>query len=144
MHTQRQIEAVDILVVDPRVEHYHAFSAAMSELGISYQSARDGHQALQFAARKPGRIWLANLQLPDMTGIELLRLVRAKRPTTPFYLVSDFYSPEDERQARAAGAAGYFSKPVNLSWLEHCRGMLSRQAVRAGPGLPTPHEIPVS
>jgi CheY-like chemotaxis protein len=105
MHTQRQIEAVDILVVDPRVEHYHAFSAAMSELGISYQSARDGHQALQFAARKPGRIWLANLQLPDMTGIELLRLVRAKRPTTPFYLVSDFYSPEDERQARAAGAA---------------------------------------
>lgn len=118
---------IDVLIVDKNSAQYAMFLNSVTEWNLQFAQASDGHQALQLVSASPPRIWLANLVLPDMSGIELLRLVKAKRPSTPFYLVSDEYSPDDELAVRAAGATGYLSKPVSLSWLDMCRAALSRQ-----------------
>jgi DNA-binding response OmpR family regulator len=124
LHTTQQL---DLLVVDGNRMQYPTLVLAAKETGLEIAHAFDGHHALQVVATQPARLWIANMTLPDMTGIELLRLIKAKRPATPFYLVSDHYSAEEELAARAAGATGYLSKPVNLAWLELCRAALSRQ-----------------
>ncbi len=124
-------EQIDLLIVDSQEAEYHSLSRDAEREGLQIMQANDGHQALELASARPARVWVANLKLPDMTGIELLKLIKTKRSATPFYLVSDSYSPEDEIAARAAGATGYLSKPVNATWLNFCRAALARQ-----PGAP--------
>ncbi len=121
-------QQLDLLIVDGNLTQYPWLAAAAKEAGWEVAHAADGHQALQLVSAKPARLWVANLVLPDMSGIDLLRLIKAKRPTTPFYLVSDTYSAADELATRAAGAAGYLCKPVSLAWLELCRATLARQS----------------
>lgn len=121
-------QQLDLLIVDGNLAQYPWLAAAAKEAGLEVAHALDGHQALQLVSAKPARLWVANLVLPDMSGIDLLRLVKARRPTIPFYLVSNTYSAADELSARAAGAAGYLCKPVSLAWLELCRATLARQS----------------
>lgn len=121
-------EQLDLLIVDGNLKQYPRLTATAKEAGWEVAYAEDGHQALQLVSARPARLWVANLVLPDMSGIDLLRLIKAKRPSTPFYLVSDTYSAADELAARAAGAAGYLCKPVSLAWFELCRAALARQS----------------
>ncbi|HXG76063.1 MAG TPA: response regulator [Gaiellaceae bacterium] len=62
---------------------------------------------------------LLDLRLPDRPGLELLRALRADPATAglPVFVLSGDASPEREREARAAGAAGYLTKPVELDRL---------------------------
>ncbi len=131
--TRATTEQIDMLVVDGDGSQYRPLVEAVDEAGLRLVHANDGHHALQIISARPARLWLSNLALPDMAGIELLRIVRAKRPTIPFYLFSDDYTVADEVAARAAGATGYLSKPVNHTWIEICLATLIRRTVRAGP-----------
>jgi DNA-binding response OmpR family regulator len=124
-------ELIDLLIVDSQGVEYLSLSRGGEQEGLQIVQANEGYHALQLASSRPARVWVANLKLPDMTGIELLKLIKAKRAATPFYLVSDRYSPDDEIAARTAGATGYLSKPVNANWLDFCRAALARQ-----PGAP--------
>jgi DNA-binding response OmpR family regulator len=132
----KSLEEIDLIVVDDDQVSYQGFAAAVAEAGLQWIQAVDGHQALEITIAKPTKLWLANLRLPDMSGIELLNLVKAIRAGTPFYLLSDVYSVEDEKAARAAGAAGYFSKPVDTMWVDICAAALASQSVRASPQQP--------
>ncbi len=124
---------IDLLVVDREAKDYRELSGEALDANLIWKHVHDGHQALHISSGKNVRLWISNMQLPDMSGIELLEIVRAKRPETPFYLVSDDYSAEQERLARAAGAAGYLSKPADHTWFEICRSTLARMRARASP-----------
>ena len=124
---------IDLLVVDSESKDYRKLSIEALEAELVWHHADDGHQALQIASGKHVSLWFSNMQLADMSGIELLRLIKSVRPAVPFYLVSNHYSADEERKARAAGAAGYLSKPADHTWFEICRTTLARIKVRAGP-----------
>ncbi len=124
---------IDLLVVDSEAKDYHKLSKELDAADVPLVHANDGHHALCLASGKTVRLWISNMQLPDMSGIDLLKIVRAKRPMTPFYLVSNNYSVELERQARAAGAAGYLHKPADHTWFEICCSTLARLGARASP-----------
>lgn len=138
-------EPIDLIVVDEDEEQYTSLAASLVSAGMQMAHAIDGHSALQIVAARPPQLWLANMILDDMSGIELMHLVRAKRRVVPFYLVSDAYHARDEVAARAAGATGYLSKPVNETWTVICLEALAHRMVRAGPHqhAPPPHS-PVS
>ncbi len=120
---------LDLLIVDSNRVQYPTLATSAKKAELEFAHAYDGHQALRFAAPHSPRLWIVNMVLPDMTGVELLRLIKAKRPSVPFYLISDTYSAEDELAARVAGASGYLSKPLSLTWFELCRAALARQAL---------------
>lgn len=132
--------ALDLLVVDDEDAHYASLVAIAKESGLHMSVAADGHSALQLASKRPPHVWMANLALADMSGVELLQLVRARRPATPFYLISNRYSADDELAARTAGATGFLCKPANASWLEFCRAALARQPAQT-PAELHPHEL---
>jgi two-component system, chemotaxis family, chemotaxis protein CheY len=126
-------ECLDVLVVDQDRSQFQLLADAIGEAGYLFHHAIDGYGALQLTSARPSRLWLANMQLSDTPGVELLKIIKAKRPNVPFYLLSDDYSVADELAARAAGATGYLNKPVDESWIELCLATLSRRTVRAGP-----------
>ncbi len=73
--------------------------------------------------------------LPDLTGIELIRLLRAdpRTLTTPLVLFTGDAGADVERDARRAGADDYLAKPVEPMLLEErMLGLLTRRTRRVG------------
>jgi two-component system chemotaxis response regulator CheY len=73
--------------------------------------AENGKEALEAAARQPIDLILSDWNMPEMTGIEFLRALRASGTRTPFCFVTSEGSEEMREQAQAAGAVGLIAKP---------------------------------
>lgn len=131
MDTQNQTSC-DLLVVDARAEDYDALHSP-GALPIALRFFPTGHDALVSLAQAGDAAWLVNAQLPDMTGIELLRLIRQRRPGAHVSLVDDAYSAVNELGARSAGATAYLCKPPQPSWLANQHGRASPKPRHAGP-----------
>ena len=123
---------IDLVIVDAYPEHYHALLHALDRK-TAHHSFADGHSALASLPRFLSAGWLINMQLPDFSGAELLRLIRDRRPGTRVALVADVYSTADELAARAAGATAFLCKPANVRWIHECRWQASPCSLHAGP-----------
>jgi two-component system chemotaxis response regulator CheY len=79
--------------------------------GHEILEAEDGKQALEIAAEQSLDLILSDWNMPEMTGIEFLRALRASGTGTPFCFVTSEGSEEMREQAKAAGAVGLIAKP---------------------------------
>jgi two-component system chemotaxis response regulator CheY len=73
--------------------------------------AEDGRQALTMAGAQAPDLILSDWNMPEMTGIELLRALRAGGSTVPFCFVTSEGSEEMRATAAQAGALGLIAKP---------------------------------
>jgi two-component system chemotaxis response regulator CheY len=73
--------------------------------------AENGKDALEIAARQKVDLILSDWNMPEMTGIEFMRALRAGGTRTPFCFVTSEGSEEMREQAHAAGAVGLIAKP---------------------------------
>jgi len=73
--------------------------------------AENGREALEVAGRESIDLILSDWNMPEMTGIEFLRALRASGSSTPFCFVTSEGSDEMREQATAAGAVGLIAKP---------------------------------
>jgi len=73
--------------------------------------AENGKEALETVVRQSIDLILSDWNMPEMTGIEFLRALRAKGVKTPFCFVTSEGSEEMREQAQAAGAVGLIAKP---------------------------------
>ena len=77
---------------------------------------------------------LIDNQLPDLTGIEVIRLLRSDPSTLtmPLVMFTSSASADLERDARRAGADDYLTKPVEPELLEQRVLGLIRSSTRRG------------
>ncbi len=90
---------------------------------------RAGRFQMAFAASAPqalevieaaGRdiiLLFSDINMPGMSGMELLPQVRAARPDLPVVMVTAYADAETRRQALAAGAEGLLPKPIDFATL---------------------------
>ena len=72
---------------------------------------------------------MINTQLPDMSGLELVRLLRRRLSGSPVTMVSDEYRVADELQVMRLGTAAYVSKPLDMHWVrEFAQGAAAEQS----------------
>jgi len=78
--------------------------------------AVDGASGLALARRERPDLVMLDMQLPDIDGLEVLRRLRADplTATLPCVAVSANVLPADISAARAAGAADYWTKPLDI------------------------------
>ena len=83
---------------------------------LQLDCAIDGRQGLERAQALQPDLILLDLHLPDCSGYEVLQRLRAGPATAhiPCIAVSADNSPEDQRQAKAAGFAAYWTKPLDF------------------------------
>jgi CheY-like chemotaxis protein len=76
--------------------------------------AKDGAVALEHVKARKYDLVLADIRMPHIDGIELVRRVRQELAdaTTPIVLISTLGSDEDIRRGMAAGATAYVPKPL--------------------------------
>jgi two-component system, chemotaxis family, chemotaxis protein CheY len=73
--------------------------------------AADGSAALEMLAEVEPDLVLSDWNMPEMTGIDLLRTMRGQGDETPFGFVTSEGSTEMRAQAEAAGALFLIAKP---------------------------------
>lgn len=71
---------------------------------------RNGSEGLQAAAVGPFGVCLVDYRLPDMSGIEMCRRLRAMGISVPVILLSSVQSDEVVARAMAAGASDFLVK----------------------------------
>ena len=74
----------------------------------------DGLQALELIARQSFDLIIADLMLPGVGGMEVLKCVKENQPRAKVILVTDTPSSETLLEAKYAGAYSYLRKPLQL------------------------------
>jgi CheY-like chemotaxis protein len=60
---------------------------------------------------------LSDINMPGMTGLEMLPRVREMRPDVPVIMITAYGDPETKRKAIEGGAIGVLTKPIDFTLL---------------------------
>ena len=60
---------------------------------------------------------LSDINMPGMTGLEMLPKVREMRPDVPIIMITAYGDPETRRKAMEGGAIGLLTKPIDFTLL---------------------------
>jgi len=115
------IEDTKFLVVDDFSTMRRIVRNLLKELGfVNVQEAEDGVQALSKLRSEPYDFVVSDWNMPNMTGIELLRSIRgdAKLKHLPVLMVTAEAKRENIIEAAQAGASGYVVKPFTAATLD--------------------------
>lgn len=85
------------------------------EPDIGVVEARDGKQALDIYAQEAPDVAVLDVNLPDMSGYELLRRILKKRPKSRVLIYTMNADPVHAARAIETGALGYMSKSEDPS-----------------------------
>lgn len=105
-----------VLVVDDEPAILRTLSLSLRARGYDVHTAESGHAALHTARGEKPDLMLLDLGLPDLSGVEVLRQLRADS-AIPVIVVSARHSSEDKVAALDAGADDYVTKPVGIEEL---------------------------
>ena len=109
---------LSVLFVEDNRLNAVLFEEAMRMRGdIDMRSAETGAQALAHVANWTPHLLILDAHLPDTTGYALLQQLRQHREfeKTPAFMCSADAYAEDLARAKAAGFAGYWTKPLDLT-----------------------------
>jgi DNA-binding NtrC family response regulator len=106
-----------ILVVDDEVNARTALSELLHSEGFEVEMASDAFKAIGKYETFDPHIVLTDLQMPGMTGIELLTKVRAAEQPAEVIVMTGFGDVGTAVEAMRAGAVNYLTKPLNFDEL---------------------------
>ncbi len=123
--------------------------SALKRAGFAVSWLDNGKAASTFLVAEPPDILLLDLGLPDMDGLELLRLVRQKKLSTQVLILTARDSTNAKVAGLDAGADDYLTKPfaldellARLRVLERRLGNASTAMIQVGPlTLDTAHHL---
>ncbi|MCC7175347.1 MAG: sigma-54-dependent Fis family transcriptional regulator [Bryobacterales bacterium] len=128
-----------ILVVDDDENLRWVLQTQLEELGYKVSTACGGAEALAAIQKEPPSLVLTDLKMPGLSGMELLRKIRAECPELPVVIMTAFGTIQSAVEAIRAGAYDYLSKPIDYEELglvvdralEHFRLVAEVQSLRA-------------
>lgn len=106
--------------------------AMLLDMGITQiYEAKNGREALSFidVAPEMADVIICDWNMPNMTGIELLRQLRSVYPETPFLMLTGRKDIDSISEAKAGGVSAYIGKPFSPQQLEvKMRVIMHKQA----------------
>jgi len=80
-------------------------------------SASDALARVANATEQSPALIFSDINMPGMTGLEMLPKMKEMRPDVPVIMISAYGDPETERRAIAGGAEGLLTKPIDFALL---------------------------
>jgi len=80
-------------------------------------SAADALARIASTIEQPLILILSDINMPGMTGLEMLPKVKALRPDVPVIMITAYGDPETKRKAIEGGAEGLLAKPIDFTLL---------------------------
>jgi two-component system, NtrC family, response regulator AtoC len=107
-----------VLIVDDERTLARAVKAFLAEAGYEAEVAADGETALNLLQKLRPDVVFADVKLPGISGIDLLRRVQEFDPAIPVIIMTAYGTIEGAVQAVKLGAFDYMKKPVDLEELK--------------------------
>ncbi len=103
-----------ILVVDDEDSIREFLEIMLKKENYEVTTAEDGLRAKEILTKKSFDMVISDLQMPNMTGIELLKHVKESYPDIVFMLITAFGTTESAVDAMKMGAYDYVTKPFKI------------------------------
>lgn len=105
-----------ILIVEDNPLNLRLFSDLLRANGYDVDGVQDARQAIDHARRMTPDLIVLDIQMPHLTGLELIDRIRADDilDRTPIMAVTAYAARSDEERIKAAGANAYVAKPISL------------------------------
>jgi len=107
-----------VLIVDDEQSLARSAKAFLSDHGYEAEVAGTGEQALDLLATLQPDVVFADVRLPGMSGLDLLKRIHAFDPVIPVVMLTAYGSIEGAVEAVKLGAFDYVKKPVDLEELK--------------------------
>jgi two-component system, cell cycle response regulator DivK len=118
-----------ILIVEDNELNMKLFSDLLEAHGYRVIQTRDGLSALDLARRHKPDLVLMDIQLPEVSGIEVTKWMKEADDLKhiPVIAVTAFAMKGDEEKIKEGGCEAYISKPISvLSFLQTIDGFLKQ------------------
>jgi CheY-like chemotaxis protein len=120
------VQAPRVLLAEDDDEIRLMLAAALRRDGMEVVEARNGKELKELVDHgwlRDGRylvpdLIVTDLYMPEMTGLEVLAVVRRTNATTPVILITAFGDDGTRAEARRLGVTAFFQKPFELADLE--------------------------
>jgi two-component system OmpR family response regulator len=120
------------LVVDDEPSLGGLLSTVLRYEGWAVDTALSGQAAIRAAKGSPPDVIVLDVMLPDMTGLEVLRRIRALQPHVPVLFLTAKDAVEDRVAGLTAGGDDYVTKPFSLEEVvARLRALLRRAGAAA-------------
>lgn len=105
---------ISVLVVDDDHTARRLLEEVMAKEGYGVEGAASGREAVEKAERTLFDVALSDIRMPDLDGLELLKILKRLSPETIVIMMTAFGSIETAIEAIKEGAYDYISKPFKL------------------------------
>ncbi|MBF0560421.1 MAG: response regulator [Alphaproteobacteria bacterium] len=117
----RTIAEISVMVIDDNRQAIRLISMMLDDMGVGKVStandAKTGWEAIT-TARPPFDVVVCDWNMPEMTGIELLKKLRSAGNNIPFIMITGRDTIESTITAANAGVSFYMPKPFGPDKLE--------------------------
>ncbi|MDX1393776.1 MAG: sigma-54 dependent transcriptional regulator [Gemmatimonadota bacterium] len=103
-----------LLLVDDDARILTSLSQALVDDGTDVRTAASAEEALGRLGARPADVVLSDLKMPGMDGIELLKLVRERAPSTDVVIMTAHEDLPTVARAMREGAMDFLVKPLDL------------------------------
>ncbi len=125
-----------ILIVEDNALNIKLFCDLLAAHGHQPEAVTDSRNAIEAARSFAPDLVITDIQLPHVSGLELIRLIRADSELAdiPIMAVTAYSAQGDEERIRATGAQAYVSKPISVvKFVQAVEVLLSEGRVEAAP-----------
>lgn len=112
-------DALRIMVVDDNVDAAHSLAVLLQALGHHVTVKTNAKTALDEASMTPPDVFILDIGLPDISGYDLTRQLRARCDCTraTFIALTGYGQPQDREMSVAAGFDHHLVKPADTQLL---------------------------
>ncbi|NCF72222.1 MAG: response regulator [Gammaproteobacteria bacterium] len=103
-----------LLVIEDDDTLRETLAQKLGDAGFAVEQAADGKEGLYFAEEYPIDLAIIDLGLPEISGLEIIRRVRAAGKTYPILILTARDRWEDKVDGLSAGADDYVVKPFHF------------------------------
>jgi len=105
-----------ILIVEDNALNIKLFCDLLEAHGHETEAVTDSRLALDTARSFEPALIITDIQLPHLTGLDLIRMARADEnlKDVPIMAVTAYSTVADEEHARERGAQAYVAKPISV------------------------------
>jgi DNA-binding NtrC family response regulator len=115
-----------ILIADDEKAIADGLAAILSDEGYEVAIATDGQKALDALASSSFGVVLADLKMPKLDGLSLLKELQQRELTTECIIITGQASVDSAVQAMREGAYDYIEKPLNAEKLNRLKALIPK------------------
>jgi signal transduction histidine kinase/CheY-like chemotaxis protein len=125
-HIARHPRSLRILLVEDNKDTLGYLAAMLTKRGHDIRTAGNLAAALRVAREVEVEFLISDIELPDGSGLELMRRLR-RQSALPGIALSGFGTSDDIEQSHSAGFAVHLTKPVDFMRLEEAISILAER-----------------